>query len=492
MPGCPTGRDAICLPDLRCWPVRYVGPTTLLVRFAVIYCALAVCNPALPDAADADNTSVPRTGRVTEPVFGGQAYVEQWGDSADPPVILVHGLGRNGARDWQRLAPALAVDHFVVAFDLPGFGRSDAGNHRYSPQSYTRFVRWVADTYVGRPFVLIGHSMGGAIALNYAATHQRHVSRLILIDTAGVLHRVAFSSYLLDEFRPTWWWDVLPKTNSGKLRALLGVDLADLETWPVPVDALLNTAIARRIFLGGNPAKIAGLALVQHDFSGRLEQITAPTLVIWGERDGVAPLRTGRLLAHRIADARLVTIPEAGHVPMTDAPDALNRLVIDELAAVPAAPAPLPAESVQRAPGAGFAPDGECRGENDVRFTGRYATLTIVQCQHVTIEAADIGFLEIRSASVEMLDSRIIGAERALSIDSAILVATASDFTADIPITIHDSRLDFAGVTITARRRPVAATASSTALFSISELRLPESLHRLHGVYVLSESRSLP
>ncbi len=436
--------------------------------------------------------SPPQTGRVAEPVFGGLAYVEQWGDPADPPVILVHGLGQNGARDWQQLAPRLAVDHFVVTFDLPGFGRSDADNQRYSPQSYTQFVRWIADTYIGRPFVLIGHSMGGAIALNYAATHRRHVSRLILIDTAGVLHRVAFSSYLFDELRPTWWWDVLPKTNSGKLRALLGVDLADLETWPVPIDALLNTSIARRIFLGGNSAKIAGLALVQHDFSGQLERITAPTLVIWGERDAVAPLRTGRLLTHRIANARLVTIPAAGHVPMTDAPDTLARLVIDELATVPIPPASLPAEPSQPAPAAGPAPDGECRGENNVRFTGRYATLTIVQCQHVTIEAADIGFLEIRSASVEMLDSRVIGAERAVSIESAILVATASDIAADIPITIHDSRLDFAGVTITARRTPVEATASSTALFSISELRTPEGLHRLHGVYVLSESRTLP
>ena len=106
---------------------------------------------------------------AVDPVFGSRTYIEEWGDPANPPVILVHGLGDNGARDWRYLAPALAENFYVVAFDLPGFGRSEKYNALYTPDTYTSVVQWIADTYVDGRFTLIGHSMGGAIALNYAA-----------------------------------------------------------------------------------------------------------------------------------------------------------------------------------------------------------------------------------------------------------------------------------------------------------------------------------
>lgn len=433
---------------------------------------------------------------VTEPIFNGSVYIEQWGEPENPPVVLVHGLGNNGARDWRFVAPELAENFHVLTFDLPGFGRSNKGNQLYSPENYTRFVRWATDTYIDRPFVLIGHSMGGAIALNYAAKNPDRLERLILIDAAGILHRAAFSTHLFDELKPTWWWDILPKTNSEKIRALFGIDIADLDKYPFPVDMLLHTAAARRVFLGGDPARIAGLSLVQHDFSGLIERVTVPTLILWGERDAVAPLRTGKLLAAQIPRSRLEVIDGAHHVPMTETPRKLVQIVLDELTNDPRQVMPTddtpPAHESAPAKLAEKGQEVECLGENDRHFTGSYSTLTIVQCKRVLIEDADIDFLEIRASSVEMFNSRIGREEKALQIENSILVATASAFSADVPIVIADSRLDFAGIKITAKTMPVEATGSSTALFSVSELHTPDGRRRLHGVFSLSPSQTLP
>ena len=345
--------------------------------------------------------------------------------------------------------------------------------------------------YRDREIMLIGHSMGGAIALNYAANYPQHVARLILIDAAGILHRAVFSTHLFDALKPAWWWDTIPATNSEKLHALLGFDIADLEKYPLPLESLLNTPVARQVFLGGNPAKIAGLALVEHNFSGQLTRVTAPTLIIWGEHDPVAPLRTGKLLAARISDARLEVIRGAGHVPMRQKPRELNQLVLNELAGQPAPPRQTRLTNQLPEATTDSKRTARCAGENNQYISGNYTTVTIVQCEHVLIENATIDFLDIRGSSVELNNSRIGGKSRALQITDSVLVTTATDFSADIPLVVADSRLDFAAATITAGERPVEATGTSTALFSITELETPGGKRWLHGVIELPEPQAL-
>ena len=110
-------------------------------------------------------------------------------------VVLVHGLGEGAARDWEHVIPALARRYHVLTFDLPGFGRSEKQNALYSPANYAAFVKWIMEARVNGPFTLVGHSMGGVIALRFASIYPRNLRHLILIDTPGILHRsVAFSS----------------------------------------------------------------------------------------------------------------------------------------------------------------------------------------------------------------------------------------------------------------------------------------------------------
>jgi pimeloyl-ACP methyl ester carboxylesterase len=136
--------------------------------------------------------------RIAEPVFGGYAQLYQAGVGQARRIVLVHGIGDNGARDFEPLVPWLVAQGFhVLAFDLPGFGRSDKTNALYSPANYAAFVKFVADRYVRRPFVLLGHSMGAVVALRYSADHPEDVERLIVMNAPGILHRLSYSSQFL-------------------------------------------------------------------------------------------------------------------------------------------------------------------------------------------------------------------------------------------------------------------------------------------------------
>jgi pimeloyl-ACP methyl ester carboxylesterase len=438
-----------------------------------------------PCVTAAEGEITPHRFFADDPVFNSRTYIEEWGDSKNPPVVLVHGLGDYGATDWRYLAPALAENFHVIAFDLPGFGRSGKSNALYNPDNYARVLGWIADTYVGKPFVLIGHSMGGAISLTYAAGHSDRLTRLVLIDAAGVLHRTAFTKHLIDELNLPGFNGDGSTGNVDSLNALLGISLEDIDQYPIGMDAMLESPLVRGTLLGGDPKKIAGFSLVQHSFSGRLGQVTVPTLVIWGAEDSVTPLRTGILLANRLPDARLEVIPGAQHTPMIDSTTRLNQLVLDELNGGADRHRIEPTEKAIASTNA----TETCKGEVDRHITGRYAQVTVENCRRLLIEDATIDRLIIRNSSVEITTSVIGGGEVALEANGSVLMATATDFIADRPLAVSNSRLDFAGVRINAREQPFQVGARSTVLFSVSDVTTPQYAKHVHGVFYLTSGQ---
>ena len=133
---------------------------------------------------------------VTEPIFWASVYLSTEGDPSKEAVVLVHGLGDEASSIWESTIDALKNDYYVVSFDLPGFGNSSKGNELYSPHNYARVVHFLTQTYVKKPFHLIGHSMGGAIALLYASEYPTDVKTLALVDAAGILHKFAVRKFM--------------------------------------------------------------------------------------------------------------------------------------------------------------------------------------------------------------------------------------------------------------------------------------------------------
>ena len=192
---------------------------------------------------------------VTEPVFQGKCYVYEAGRNHPYTVVLVHGLGEGAARDWEHVIPSLAQRYHVLTFDLPGFGRSEKQNAIYSPANYAAFVKWIMEERVNGPFTLVGHSLGGVVALRFASIYPRNLRHLILIDTPGILHRsVAFKS--AGKFAADSRFAGVPSGALGFVDSLWGSILARMETrfFTPDADVILASQNLRQQVLQGRPA----------------------------------------------------------------------------------------------------------------------------------------------------------------------------------------------------------------------------------------------
>jgi pimeloyl-ACP methyl ester carboxylesterase len=452
---------------------------------------LAVFPLAVLGAAEPPETgfSGATATRIAEPVFGGEAVVYEAGRGKPRSVVLVHGVGDNGARDFVREVEWLARDHHVVAFDLPGFGRSSRANAPYTPENYVAFIRHVVDRHVGRPFVLIGHSMGGLISLRYGATHPQDIERLVVASVPGVLHRLSFTSQYVAQRSAEWIPDFLRPVE--RVEAWARKFFGRMErTNSVDPAAVLADAARREAMFEGEPARIAGFALTHEDVTRWLARVAAPTLVVWGDRDDVAPLRTGGLLVQKLAAARLAVLKGSAHTPMEDVPEAL-RAAIEPFVRTgewpaSAAPAPaLPAAGTRQA-------SARCEREHRVVYEGDYDSLVVNRCRSVLIRNARVRELRVLYSTVEINNSVVGEGGSGLHARSSTITVNGGRFEADVPITALGSRLDFAGTEIVGRRAIAHGPVGSSLVFSLSTFESPAGRRLAHAFFAVTPEQPLP
>ena len=437
----------------------------LLLLFLILLLPPAAALSA--EARDSPSVFDSRELRVTEPVFGGEVHILEAGRGKPVSVLLVHGLGDLAGGTWEKLIPELVGDYHVIAVDLPGFGRSEKRNALYSPARYAAFLKWVVDRNAPGPLVVIGHSLGGAIALHFAASHPENLQRLILADVAGILHRAVYTKELLAPLLPE-----LP--GPVDLKSLLGGVLGRLPTPPLDLDFLLGNEILRSRILGEDPAKITALALVQEDFSPLLEQVKVPTVILWGADDTVTPLRTGILLEAVLPRARLQVIPQAGHVPMFDQPQLFNRAVQDAIAGREIKTPSVPTVTDTR--------EAICRGESGNTFSGLYQRIEITDCSDVRLTDITTGSLVIDRSRVVIEKGEIQGADVAFKVTDSTITATGLRVEGKTAILVSGSSLDLAGVTLTGTSAAVQVVNPSTMYFSVSRSDSPHGKGFLHGI----------
>ncbi len=429
-------------------------------------------------------------GLVPEPVFGGRVWVVEIGPRDAPGVMLVHGLGDAGSRDFASLVARLARERHVVTLDLPGFGRSDKGNEHYSPGGYARVVRTVARERLGGRYDLLGHSLGGAVALMVAGTSPGEVERLVLADVAGILHRQAYAEQLaflgLDAISGID--QLLDGALGGFLGSLLGDLVRPVTRLEPDLDLLLGFAPIRRRLLRGDPARIAALSLIATDFGPTLSSVGIPPLLIWGADDRIAPQRTAKLLAARIPGAILEVIDGCGHLPMREAPDRFEALVADWLAAPPrrrealAASVPLASGRIERRV-----------GETGVRLTGDFDLVELKDCHGALASGVRARSLLVAGSSIEVEDSVIDGGEVALTaVDSRVRI-TGGALAGNVAIAVDGSNPDLAGVAIAGRRAVARCLGGRPAdiLFSVCVADGPRGREHLHGIRRVAPDREL-
>lgn len=269
-------------------------------------------------------------GRFVE-VEGRRAHVVDAGDG--PPVLLLHGF-LHSSYTWRHTIETLARGHRVIAPDLLGCGWSDRGEGDYGLEGLGRWVTGTLDALgVGDLHAAVGNSLGGGLLLDLAARAAgRRVDRLALVSPLAATLPVPSLPFkllglpLLEPlFRAT-------AGNLGFVRHAL--------SW----FAYRGRAVDEEVLHGFAPLErpgslrtATGIAAALWEASAaieaRLAQVQAPTLLVWGKRDGVLPLPYGRRVAELLPRARFEVIDHVGHCAHEEDPDRFHALLAELLAA---------------------------------------------------------------------------------------------------------------------------------------------------------------
>ena len=251
---------------------------------------------------------------VKEPVFGGNLHLVEAGRQNRQTVVLIHGLGYRGILDWEAVIPDLDDTYHVLAVDLPGFGGSDNHQVQFAPQKYSQLINWVVSEFAHGPVVVVGHSMGGAVSLRFAHNYPEQVSRLIMVDAAGILQRTVFIKYLAKvpityEWLPPYQKSIpglenLIRKMAGKADGWTGSMLVLMDRMPDIPQLMMSSGLAKRYLYRDNSTLNAALGLVYENFSNAVHEVEAPTHIICGDDDTVAPIRTGKDLANVMPKAQ--------------------------------------------------------------------------------------------------------------------------------------------------------------------------------------------
>ena len=422
-----------------------------------------------------------------EPVFNSRMLVVEAGKPQAETVVLVHGLGQNGFKDWLNLIPVLEEKYHVVAFDLPGFGHSAVPSGRYSPDNYARIIGALLEDRGYDKVHVVGHSLGAAVTLRYASKFPEQVKNVVLVDAAGILDRTAFMKHSAEipasvQNMPDAFKEMLVqfKDWTGSLVELSAVS-------PDPTELLNRSDNAWNFIFSGTPNANAALALIETDFSSDIQNIPHPVLIIWGAADQVAPLRTGKVLASRLPDARLVVMPNAGHVPMHSHPEEFADLVLAGLnhtgvePASGSAPAATTVASIDQAP-----PVLQCKSRSLETYTGKFKSIHIDDCIGINLHGVTTEKLVIKHSVVELENVVVNAKEVALDVTESVITATNAQLTGSVGILANGSRLDLAGVTVVGEKLAVKVRNKSLFIFSISDLESPACRGSVHGAYSVS------
>jgi pimeloyl-ACP methyl ester carboxylesterase len=253
-----------------------------------------------------------------------------WG----PLLVLIHGITSNSAT-WDRVLPALAKHYTVLAPDLLGHGRSDKPERGdYSVGAHANVIRDLMNALGHERATFIGHSFGGGVALQFAYQYPERVDRLVLVAPGGFgrdvspLLRAASvpgSGHVLAiaAWRPLVEASTLLTRTLGQLGLRPSTDVEEIGR----AYAILADSNARTAFLHTLRSVVDHLgqrvtALDRTELAARF-----PSLIVWGERDRVVPVRHGREFHELVPQTYLALFERAGHFPHRDDPKRFVAIV---------------------------------------------------------------------------------------------------------------------------------------------------------------------
>jgi pimeloyl-ACP methyl ester carboxylesterase len=216
------------------------------------------------------------------------------------PLVVIHG-GGGDARSWEHNISDLAKKYAVYAPDLPGYGGTQALNGKYYIPELSDFVAKFTERLGLKKFSLLGHSLGGGVALDFALKFPSQIKKLVLVSSLCLGNEVAF------------WLRLISLPAIIRLAGTLFVLGFKAAKWLI---SHLNPA---KYILPLTPASMA-VGVNISDFhrqtlvlEKRLPEVKMPTLLIWGARDSVVPVKQAYRAAKMIPDCQLLVFKRRGH-----------------------------------------------------------------------------------------------------------------------------------------------------------------------------------
>ncbi|MFQ5969474.1 MAG: alpha/beta fold hydrolase [Nitrososphaerales archaeon] len=243
------------------------------------------------------------------------------GFSKSNHVLFLHGLGASAER-WGRVVPIFAKYFHVVAPDIIGFGYSDKPEVNYTISFFLDFVMGFVSALGMEHLNLIGSSLGGHIAAELAITSKNRIEKLVLVTPAGIMKESTpvLNHYIAAAMYPTF-------DNAKKAFEQMAGN-------PNAVDIVYAKDFVNRMQLPN--AKYTFMSAIMGskaapNLSGRLKWIEAPTLILWGEKDGMIPVRYAGNFQSKIKGSQLAIIKGSGHTPYFEKPEAFSDTVLEFL-----------------------------------------------------------------------------------------------------------------------------------------------------------------
>ncbi|MDP3990876.1 MAG: alpha/beta hydrolase [Candidatus Nealsonbacteria bacterium] len=227
-------------------------------------------------------------------------------------ILILHGWG-SCAKNWRKVKDTLEKEeHKVFLPDLPGFGESSALVRLWSMDDYIDWVRNFCLNNNLSQFVLLGHSFGGGIAAKYALKFPKELKKLILVDAAIIRVKDPGKEVMAKIAKIIKTFSFLPFYSFIRrafYKFMVKSDYPDTE------------GVMRETYLKA----------VRTDISGTISSISCPTLLIWGEKDDITPLKDAYLIKERIKGAKLEILPDIRHNPQSENPELLVQTIVKHI-----------------------------------------------------------------------------------------------------------------------------------------------------------------
>lgn len=244
-------------------------------------------------------------------------------------VVFIHGLG-GYKENWEFNLPHFSRNCRALALDLPGFGHSQKPKRDYSMAFMASTIKgWLDALGVSNP-VLVGNSMGGAISTLYSLTYPGAISKLVLVDAAGV--NIFPANLLKQDNLPVEMFAAAATGNSDRSvreKAVRSFIRRIFHTEPPVMEKMVRHALEEYFGPDFQDRAQAFLSAAQQLFMtplrGRLGEIRVPTWVIWGDDDRLLPIENAHAFQKELPHAKITVFPACGHCPMLEYPDEFNR-----------------------------------------------------------------------------------------------------------------------------------------------------------------------